>query len=78
MPLLCPLCVESYVFVQSLCDNCRITKHCVSLYGIDKVNQVLNATLIRSDKQISNKCEIFDKNKDDYEKKDGKWVKKQS
>tara|TARA_R110002110_G_scaffold268075_1_gene483903 strand:- start:218 stop:364 length:147 start_codon:yes stop_codon:yes gene_type:complete len=48
------------------------------LYGIDKVNQVLNATLIRSDKQISNKCEIFDKNKDDYEKKEGKWVKKQS
>tara|TARA_R110002012_G_scaffold64681_3_gene169929 strand:+ start:543 stop:698 length:156 start_codon:yes stop_codon:yes gene_type:complete len=48
----------------------------MNLYGRERVNQVLNACLIRSDKQIANKTEIFDKNKEDYEKKDGKWVKK--
>jgi hypothetical protein len=46
------------------------------LYGVDKVNQVLNTTLIRSEKQIQNKCEIYDKKESDYEKKNGKWLKK--
>lgn len=74
--IICPLCCESYVFVQSLCVECKKVKHCMNLYGRERVNQVLNACLIRSDKQIANKTEIFDKNKEDYEKKDGKWVKK--
>lgn len=76
MVLTCPLCCESYVFIQSLCVECKKVKHCMNLYGRERVNQVLNACLIRSDKQIANKTEIFDKNKEDYEKKDGKWVKK--
>lgn len=72
----CPLCCKNYVFFQSLCEDCRLIKHCISLYGVDKVNQVLNTTLIRSEKQIQNKCEIYDKKESDYEKKNGKWLKK--
>ena len=77
MPFItCPLCCQKYVFIQSLCEDCRLIKHCISLYGVDKVNQVLNSTLVRSEKQIKNKCEIYDKKTEEYEKKNGSWVKK--
>jgi hypothetical protein len=72
----CPLCCNQYVLLNSLCDDCRLIKHTISLYGVDKVNQVLNATLIRSDKQIKNKCAIYDKNEKEFVKKNGKWVHK--
>jgi len=43
---------------------------------VEKVNQVLNATLIRSEKQINNKCAIYDKNEKEFVKKNGKWIHK--
>jgi len=76
--LYCPLCLENYVVVSTLCEDCKKIKHCISLYSRNKVIEVLNATLIRSNAQILNKCIIYDKDKEDYVKKEGKWVKKGS
>jgi hypothetical protein len=58
--LICPLCCEKYVFVQSLCDDCKKVKHAMSLYGSEK-----------------NKCVIYDKDEEKYEKKGGKWLLKE-
>lgn len=76
MPFLCPLCCESYIVVSSLCEECKKAKHAMSLYGKQKVLDVITRVLVRNDKQIDNKCEIYDKNEKDYEKKNGRWVKK--
>ena len=76
MPFLCPLCCESYIVVSSLCDDCKKAKHAMSLYGKGKVLDVIQKVLVRNDKQIDNKCEIYDKNEKDYMKKDGRWIKK--
>lgn len=76
MPFLCPLCCESYIVVSSLCEECKKAKHAMSLYGKQKVLDVITKVLVRNDKQIDNKCEIYDKNEKDYEKKNGRWVKK--
>jgi len=40
------------------------------------VLDVIQKVLVRNDKQIDNKCAIYDKKESEYEKKDGKWVKK--
>ena len=76
MPFLCPLCCDSYVIVASLCDECKKAKHAMSLYGKEKVLDVIQKVLVRNDKQIENKCAIYNKNESEYEKKNGKWVKK--
>jgi len=76
MPFTCPLCCESYVIVASLCDDCKKAKHAMSLYGKEKVLDVIQKVLVRNEKQIENKCAIYDKKESDYEKKHGKWIKK--
>ena len=76
MPFLCPLCCESYIVVSSLCDDCKKAKHAMSLYGKAKVLDVIQRVLVRNDKQIDNKCEIYDKNEKDYLKRNGRWIKK--
>tara|TARA_R100000353_G_scaffold103562_1_gene74888 strand:- start:3569 stop:3805 length:237 start_codon:yes stop_codon:yes gene_type:complete len=64
------------VIVASLCDECKKAKHAMSLYGKEKVLDVIQKVLVRNDKQIENKCAIYNKNESEYEKKNGKWVKK--
>ena len=72
----CPVCCENYVVIASLCERCKVVKHAMNLYSPDKVIDVIQKVLVRNDKQIDNKMTIYDKNENDYEKKQGKWVKK--
>jgi len=48
----------------------------MSLYGSEKVIDVITTVLVRNDKQIDNKCAIYDKDEENYEKKGGKWILK--
>ena len=48
----------------------------MSLYGSAKVIDVITNVLVRNDKQIENKCVIYDKDEEKYEKKNGKWIPK--
>jgi len=72
----CPLCCEKYIVLQTLCDDCKKVKHAMSLYGSEKVIDVIHTVLVRNDKQIDNKCAIYDKDEENYEKKGGKWILK--
>ncbi len=75
--IVCPLCCDKYVFVQSLCDDCKKVKHAMSLYGSEKVIDVITTVLVRNHKKIANKCVIYDKDEEKYEKKGGKWLLKE-
>lgn len=74
--LTCPVCCENYVLVASLCERCKVVKHAMNLYTPDKVIDVIQKVLVRNEKQIDNKMAIYGKNENEYDKKDGKWVKK--
>lgn len=50
----------------------------MSLYGSEKVIDVITTVLVRNDKQIENKCVIYDKDEEKYEKKGGKWLLKEN
>lgn len=50
----------------------------MSLYGSEQVIDVITTVLVRNDKQIENKCVIYNKDETKYEKKGGKWVAKET
>jgi len=50
----CPLC-NDWLYVASLCPNCKETKKIVACYGIDKVNTALTSFFLREDDKINNK-----------------------
>ena len=50
----CPLCNE-WLYVNSLCEDCKITRNIVRCYGIEKVNRSLITFFLREDDKIENK-----------------------
>lgn len=50
----CKLCEKETVITTNLCDKCRRIKHLINLYD-DRVYDVLENCLVRSEQQIQNK-----------------------
>lgn len=49
---LCVLCEKETVYTSSLCDKCRVIKHLMTVYTPDRVYDVLDKVLRRTeDKQ---------------------------
>ena len=50
----CKLCEKETVIMTNLCDKCRRIKHLLNLYE-DRVYEVLENCLVRTEQQIKNK-----------------------
>lgn len=53
----CPLC-DDWLYVRSLCDQCKRTKNIVLCYGIDHVNKILEDVFLRESDKVSNKADM--------------------
>jgi len=54
MVFACKLCEKETVIMTHLCDKCRRIKHLINLYD-DRVYEVLENCLVRTEQQIQNK-----------------------
>ena len=63
----CPVCCSEYVFIASLCPSCVKVKHYMSCYSRDRVIDILDNVLSRTEDKQDNKikeeikCEIENK-----------------
>lgn len=65
----CKLCEKETCLTTSICEKCRRIKHLINLYG-DRVYEVLEEVLIRTDKQQENKIGLeIKKEKEEIENK---------
>ena len=63
--LTCPCCEESYT-LYSLCADCRRIRHFMSIYSKDRVIQILDNILSRTEDKQDNK--VNEEIKEDIEK----------
>jgi hypothetical protein len=42
----CPLCRQNYVIFNKLCNRCEKIRHLSSIYGMDKLIEILEKILI--------------------------------
>tara|TARA_R100000353_G_scaffold24046_1_gene20760 strand:- start:213 stop:476 length:264 start_codon:yes stop_codon:yes gene_type:complete len=48
---LCVLCEKEHVYTSSLCDNCRVIKHLMTTYSPERVCDVLDKVLRRTEEK---------------------------
>ncbi len=48
---LCVLCEKNTVYTSSLCDDCRRIKHLMTVYSPDRVCDVLDKVLMRTEEK---------------------------
>ena len=48
---LCVLCEKNTVYTSSLCDDCRRIKHLMTVYTPDRVCEVLDKVLMRTEEK---------------------------
>jgi len=51
----CPVCNEDMVLMTSLCNTCRKIKHYISIYSRNRVMEILDNCLSRTEDKIKNK-----------------------
>lgn len=51
----CPVCNEELILMSSLCSTCKKLKYYIQLYSRDKVINILDNVLSRTDDKIENK-----------------------
>jgi retron-type reverse transcriptase len=44
--LTCPCCRENIVITRRLCDRCDKIRHLASIYGMDKIIEILEKVLV--------------------------------
>jgi glutaredoxin len=54
----CPLCTQEYIFVASLCPKCVKVKHYMSVYSKDRVIDILDNVLSRTEEKQDNKIKL--------------------
>lgn len=55
MVFTCPVCTQEYLIVNTLCDTCRKVKHYMSCYSRDRVIEILDNVLSRTEDKQDNK-----------------------
>ena len=50
----CPLC-NDWLYVNSLCEECKKTRNIVRCYGIERVNKALSTFFLREEEKVDNK-----------------------
>ena len=58
----CPLCCKEYVIVSSLCPSCVKVKHYMSCYSRERVIDILDNVLSRTEDKQDNKIKEEIKN----------------
>ena len=51
----CPVCTQEYLIINSLCETCRKVKHYMSCYSRDRVIEILDNVLSRTEDKQDNK-----------------------
>jgi spore cortex formation protein SpoVR/YcgB (stage V sporulation) len=51
----CPVCTQEYLIINSLCETCRKVKHYMSCYSRDRVIEILDNVLSRTEDKQHNK-----------------------
>ena len=51
----CPVCTQEYLIINTLCDTCRKVKHYMSCYSRDRVIEILDNVLSRTEDKQDNK-----------------------
>ena len=51
----CPVCTQEYLIFNTLCDTCRKVKHYMSCYSRDRVIEILDNVLSRTEDKQDNK-----------------------
>lgn len=63
MPLFyCSMCEEEVVIIKSVCESCRQIKHLMSVYGRDRIYEVLNNIFKRDENKQNNKIIVEKQN----------------
>ena len=55
MNFICPVCCDEYIFTSSLCPSCKKIKHYMSIYSKERVMELLDNCLSRTEDKIKNK-----------------------
>ena len=55
MVFFCPVCNQEYLIINNLCDTCRKVKHYMSCYSRDRVIEILDNVLSRTEDKQHNK-----------------------
>ena len=58
----CPVCTQEYLIINTLCDTCRKVKHYMSCYSRDRVIEILDNVLSRTEDKQANKIKEEIKN----------------
>lgn len=51
----CPVCNQEYLIVSTLCETCRKVKHYMSCYSRERVLEILDNVLSRTEDKQDNK-----------------------
>ena len=62
MVFYCPVCNQEYLIINNLCDTCRKVKHYMSCYSRDRVIEILDNVLSRTEDKQANKIKEEIKN----------------
>ena len=66
----CALCEEEIVIVSKLCPRCRNIKHLISVYTRDRIYEILDSVLKRTEDKQNNKIDFeIKKEKENLEDK---------
>jgi len=54
----CPVCNQEYLIINTLCNECRKVKHFMSCYSRERVLEILENVLSRSEDKQDNKIKV--------------------
>ena len=69
--LSCYLCEKETCYVSKFCDDCRVIKNIMNVYGYKEVRQILERVCIRTEEQRNYKITVENKKKVNKEVKIG-------
>lgn len=61
----CVLCEKETCYVSKFCDNCRVIKNIMNVYGYKEVKNILEKVCIRNEKQRQFKIDVEKIDEDD-------------
>tara|TARA_R110001592_G_scaffold288644_3_gene557741 strand:+ start:1590 stop:1820 length:231 start_codon:yes stop_codon:yes gene_type:complete len=56
--LTCVLCNENWVFMHSLCEECKKIRQLGNLYGMEKIHTILTTVLLRQSEKIESRTAV--------------------
>lgn len=56
--LTCVLCNQNWVFMHSLCEECKKIRQLGNLYGMEKIHTILTTVLLRQSEKIQSRTAV--------------------